>query len=112
MSTKPIDWQFALLRANPFDYVTPPNSKDIVWAGMARLKGQFDQLFFEAQTTPSIQVVLNWGAYGSGKTHAVTYFSLPERFPQVEGNRVANVIVLPIRTPKNPLKPDVDLYKD
>ncbi len=79
---------------------------------MRNLKQQFDQVFFEAKTTTLTQVVLNWGAYGSGKTHASIYYSLPERFPLVQGNQVSNVVVLKIRTPKDPTKPDSILYRD
>lgn len=112
MNTSSLNWRYALLKSNPFAYMTPPSQNEIVWAGMENLKQQFDQVFFEAKTTTSTQVVLNWGAYGSGKTHASIYYSLPERFPSVQGNQVSGVVILRIRTPKDPTKPDLILYKD
>lgn len=112
MNTKPVNWQFALLRANPFSYTTPPSPSETVWAGMRQLKQQFDDLFFEAKSSSSTQVVLNWGAYGSGKTHASNYYSQTERMPLVTGNQVSNVTVLRIRTPKDATKPDLVMYKD
>ena len=71
-----IDWSLALLKNDPFPDVPPRNATETIWAGMSQLKTQFDELLIEAQTTAALQVVLNWGAYGSGKTHAATYFSI------------------------------------
>src|SRR5260221_2607914 len=100
MSTKPINWNYALLASNPFGQITP-STENIVWAGMSNIKRQLDQLFIEAQATSSTQVVLNWGAYGSGKTHAAIYYSSSDRLPKLEGTNIEDLILLRIRTPND-----------
>jgi len=62
-----------LLKDNPFG-VTPFLQTQI-WAGLENLKNQFSQrIEFSLKTSPS-SIILNFGEYGSGKTHAARYFS-------------------------------------
>jgi len=112
ISTHPVNWKLALLRQNPFPNTPPRRPEEAVWAGLSRLKGQFKELFIEALTTSTTQVVLNWGAWGSGKTHAAIYFGTRDRLPQVEGKQVKDAWILYIRTPKDPAQADVILYRD
>lgn len=109
---RPVNWKIALLRQNPFPDTPPRRPEEAVWAGLPRLKGQFEALFIEALTTSTTQVVLNWGAWGSGKTHAAIYFGTPDRLPRVEGKQIKNTWILYIRTPKDPAQADVILYQD
>lgn len=108
----PINWKHALLRENPFLEVPPTKPEDVVWAGMKRLRTQFEELFTEALSSPPTQVVLNWGAYGSGKTHAAKYFGESERFPKIKNEGVGRRFMLYVRTPKDPSKADTILYRD
>lgn len=112
IGTHPMNWKLALLRQNPFPNTPPRRPEEAVWAGLPRLKRQFEELFIEALTTSTTQVVLNWGAWGSGKTHAAIYFGTRDRLPQVEGKQVKDVWILYIRTPKDPAQADLILYRD
>jgi len=108
-----LDWNHVYLKQNPFADTPPRRPEEAVWAGLPRLKGQFESLFAQALATSATQVVLNWGAWGSGKTHAATYFSLKERLsPLVQAPRVRDICPIYIRTPKEPARADQDLYRD
>jgi len=109
---QPADWKWALLKQNPFSEVPPRRPEEAIWAGMPRLRGQFETLFTEALTTSAMQVVLNWGAYGSGKTHAAVYFGTHDRLPKVEGQQVKDAWILYVHTPREPSQADVILYRN
>ncbi len=79
---------------------------------MPRLKNQFNALFVEALSTSATQVVLNWGAYGSGKTHAAIYFSARDHLPRVKGEQVRDVWILYVHTPRDPSQADIILYRE
>ena len=73
---KSIEWRSVGLRLNPFPELTPQTDPgQIVWAGMPKIKTQFEDVFYEALNSRKKQVVLNYGPYGGGKTHAAMYFS-------------------------------------
>lgn len=108
-----LDWNYAYLKHNPFADTPPRKPQEAVWAGLPQLKKQFETLFVQALATPATQVVLNWGAWGSGKTHAAMYFGLKERlWPLVQEPRVKDICIVYIRTPKEPARADIDLYRD
>ncbi len=107
----PINWEFALLKQNPFPTTPPRRPEEAVWAGFAELKKQLDNLFVEALTTSRTQVVLNRGEYGSGKTHAAIYFGRSDRLPSPKGRQVENTWILYIQTPKEPEQADRLLYR-
>ncbi len=106
-----VNWEFALLKQNPFPTTPPRRPEEAVWAGFTELKNQLDSLFVEALTTSRTQVVLNRGEYGSGKTHAAIYFGRPDRLPSPEGRQVEGVWVFYIQTPKEPERADRLLYR-
>ena len=73
------DWRQVCLLDNPFR-TGPPRQRlgEIVWADMVRKKQEIeDAIRFPLQTSPS-NLVLNWGPYGGGKSHAALYFTQPE----------------------------------
>lgn len=107
-----VDWKLVLLKQNPFPEVPPRTPAEAVWAGMPRLKDQFNTLFVEALSASAIQVVLNRGDWGSGKTHAAIYFGTRDHLPNVRGEQVRNVWPLYVRTPKDPSQADMILYRD
>ena len=107
-----VDWQLVLLRQNPFPGVPPRTPAEAVWAGMPRLKDQFNALFVEALSTSATQVVLNRGDWDSGKTHAAIYFGTRDHLPKAKGEQVRNVWRLYVRTPKDPSQADMILYRD
>jgi hypothetical protein len=109
----PNDWGLVFLKQNPFPNTPPRRPEDAVWAGFKGLKEQLDNLFLEALASPRTQVVLGRGEYGSGKTHAAIYTRRADylnSFKQVQ--RVKGVDVYYVRTPKEPEKADMVLYRN
>lgn len=73
------------LKENPFRIGPPLNSSEIVWAGFENLKNQIEaRIKIGIKTTPS-KIILNWGRYGSGKTHAANYFTKTSRISEICG---------------------------
>lgn len=108
-----LDWNRVYLKHNPFSDTPPCQPKDAVWAGFPQLKEQFETLFVQALATSATQVVLNWGAWGSGKTHAAVYFGLSERLLSLaDEQRVKGVCTIYILTPKEPARAGEILYRD
>jgi len=71
------------LKENPFRLTPPLDPKDIVWAGMSEVKEKLEKrIKLSIQTQPS-RIVINWGSYGSGKTHASLYFSKTNRLEEI-----------------------------
>jgi hypothetical protein len=65
------------LNSNPFMDLTPdlqPN-QEIVWGGMSDVKNKIEKVYTDTFRYTQRQVVLNWGPWGGGKTHAAVYFS-------------------------------------
>lgn len=112
LKVRSVDWQLVLLKQNPFPEVPPRTSAEAVWAGMPRLKDQFNALFVEAQSTSATQVILNWGEWGSGKTHAAIYFGTCDRLPTIEDEQVGDVWILYVHTPREPAQADAILYRN
>lgn len=113
ISMYPHDWEFVLLRQNPFPNTPPRRPEDAVWAGFKELKEQLNRLFVEALASPRTQVVLGRGEYGSGKTHAAIYTRREDylnSFKQIQ--RVKGVDVYYVRLPKEPEKADMLLYRN
>lgn len=107
-----VDWKLVLLKQNPFPNTPPRRPEEAVWAGLPWLKAQFEALFTESLTTSMTQVVLNWGAWGSGKTHAAIYFGNRNRLPEIGDRQIKAPWILYIRTPKDPSQADAILYRD
>lgn len=62
------------LTENPFRTVPGVQSDEIIWAGFPDIKAKFEQRIKRAISLRNSGVVLNWGEYGSGKTHAAKFF--------------------------------------
>jgi hypothetical protein len=63
------------LRTNPFRLTPATNPKELVWAGFEDIKNKFERRIERSIRIPNSSLVLNWGEYGSGKTHAARYFN-------------------------------------
>lgn len=63
-----------MLRDNPFRVVPAINAKELIWAGFGGIKEEFEKRIMSSLLIPNSAIVLNWGDYGSGKTHAARYF--------------------------------------
>lgn len=106
------DWNLLFLPEDPFTVVPPMEPSQAKWAGLKKLKGEFDGTFREALTSSRNQLVLNWGPYGAGKTHASVYFKIEQHMPGPIKERVAQIYTLSTRTPKEPGQAAFLLYSD
>lgn len=71
------------LISNPFRLTPPLNPDDIKWAGMVQVKNNLEKRIKMAMKMEPSRIVINWGAYGSGKTHAALYFSKTKRLEEL-----------------------------
>jgi hypothetical protein len=62
------------LKSNPFRLTPAVNPDEIIWAGFPQVKAKFENRIKRSIKIPNSSLVLNWGEYGSGKTHAARYF--------------------------------------
>lgn len=62
------------LRSNPFRLTPAVSPDEIIWAGFHQIKLKFENRIKRAIKIPNSSLVLNWGEYGSGKTHAGRFF--------------------------------------
>jgi len=63
------------LKTNPFRITPDAGSENILWAGFPELREKFENRIKKSIQIPNSSLILNWGDYGSGKTHAAKYFS-------------------------------------
>lgn len=63
------------LTTNPFRLTPSINPDELVWAGFKDVKTKFEKRIERSIRIPNSTLVLNWGEYGSGKTHAARYFN-------------------------------------
>jgi len=78
-----MSYKLLKLEENPFRLTLPLDPQDIVWAGMSEVKEKLEKrIKLSIQTRPS-RIVVNWGSYGSGKTHASLYFSKTTRLKEL-----------------------------
>ena len=62
------------LKQNPFRTTPASNPEEIIWAGFKEVKMKIENRIKRAIQLKNSCLVLNWGEYGSGKTHAAKYF--------------------------------------
>ncbi|MCP4104967.1 MAG: hypothetical protein GY749_05455 [Desulfobacteraceae bacterium] len=72
------------LKGNPFHQM-PLNPEDTVWAGRDELKALIEKRIAIAMQTSPSRLILNWGDYGNGKTHAAAYYSRTRRLDDLSG---------------------------
>ena len=63
------------LKTNPFRLTPATNPVELVWAGFKEVKEKFEKRIERSIRIPNSTLVLNWGEYGSGKTHAARFFN-------------------------------------
>lgn len=78
-----MDYKNYNLNGNPFRLTPPINPNEIVWAGMNDVKEQLEKRVKISMRTSTSRIVINWGDYGSGKTHAATYFTRTNRLSEI-----------------------------
>lgn len=62
-----------LLKDNPFSIT--PSTEDIVWADRSDLFSFIERKIETSISTSPSRIIVNWGEWGSGKTHAMIYFT-------------------------------------
>lgn len=73
------------LRDNPFRMTPAIRADEIVWAGFPELKARFKKRIKRSMRLSNSCLILNWGEWGSGKTHAANYFNLEEVLQELSG---------------------------
>ena len=63
------------LKENPFRATPAALAEELVWAGFHGIEKRLSDRIARSARIPNSSLVLNWGEYGSGKTHAARYFS-------------------------------------
>jgi len=71
------------LTGNPFRLTPPLDPKEIIWAGMQDIKDKLEKRIKISLRTQPSRIIINWGSYGSGKTHAALYFSKTDRLREL-----------------------------
>jgi len=74
------------LKTNPFRLTPATNSIEIVWAGFEEIKEKIANRIKRSVKLPNSSLVLNWGEYGSGKTHSARYFSKENVLEELSGD--------------------------
>lgn len=73
------------LRDNPFRMTPAIRADEIVWAGFPELKARLKKRIKRSMKLSNSCLILNWGEWGSGKTHAANYFNLEEVLQELSG---------------------------
>ena len=63
------------LKTNPFRITPAINAEELIWAGFPEVKEKLKNRIKRSIQIPNSSLILNWGEYGSGKTHASRYFN-------------------------------------
>jgi len=96
------------LRTNPFRNTPAVSAEEIVWAGFPELKQKFERRIQRSIRIPNSTLVLNWGEYGSGKTHAARFFNKSSELERIAGDaKIPYSMVMPLPKGKDPVQ---DIY--
>ncbi|AZJ35805.1 hypothetical protein D6T69_09860 [Tenacibaculum singaporense] len=80
-------------------------SEEIIWAGFEKIKERISNRIKRSIRLPNSSLVLNWGEYGSGKTHSARYFSKESILNELKGvNTRPYPIVISLPKGKEPVK--------
>ena len=88
------------LRDNPFSIT--PSMREIVWADRVEIRERLEGIIETSLSTSPSRIIINWGDWGSGKTHAMLYFSseLFKRMIEKKLNAKVDFISCPIHLPR------------
>jgi len=95
------------LKVNPFRSTPAIEEGEIIWAGFKELKNKIEGRLKRSLKIPNSSIVLNWGEYGSGKTHAARYFSKQKVLSDISkeiGSSVPFSLVFSLPKGKEPVK--------
>jgi hypothetical protein len=96
------------LKTNPFRLTPAINSDELIWAGFPEVKGKIENRIKRSIQIPNSSLILNWGEYGSGKTHAARYFNKKSVLQELAGTGQLP-FSLDISFPKSK-QPVLDIY--
>ncbi len=96
------------LKENPFRTGPSINPDDLIWAGFDALKSKIEtRIKFSMKTSPS-RIVLNWGRYGSGKTHSANFYTKTDRINELcrenSSKPIRSIKINLPRTSKDPVQ--------
>lgn len=89
------------LKTNPFRLTPSTDVNELVWAGFPEIKNRIEQRIRRSIQIPNTSLILNWGEYGSGKTHAAKYFSKEKVLKDLAGDNFAIPYAITICFPKS-----------
>jgi hypothetical protein len=90
---------------NPFRISPSNNSNELIWIGMDVLKEKLNQRIQTSISTTPSRIVINWGRYGSGKTHAANYYTKTNFIKETfAGKLTKNIKVNLPRSTKDPVQ--------
>ena len=108
---KKIDWNLMNLKTNPFITIPQKESKNLIWAGLKKIKKELDSLIINSLTSTETNVVLNMSRWGGGKTHTSYYYSNHDHFPEVDFEYTPPFNLL-IITPSEGTNAAYEFYKE
>lgn len=94
------------LNCNPFRMTPATNPEDLIWAGFPIIKARFESRIKRSIKLSNGSLILNWGEYGSGKTHAARYFSktsVLQNLADELGYSIPYPLVMPLPKSKEPV---------
>lgn len=90
------------LKDNPFSTTAPNIERPIVWAARESLKRKLVETIEAMLITSPSRIVINWGEWGAGKTHAMKYFSRGQNLEEVAKRlKVRTGFSIPIFCPRS-----------
>ncbi|MCF8427834.1 MAG: ATP-binding protein [Bacteroidia bacterium] len=95
------------LKSNPFRHTPAISSTEIIWAGFPLIKEKFHNRIKRAIKVPNSSLILNWGEYGSGKTHAARYFGKKTVLAEISeeaGGKIPYFIFVTLPKGKSPIE--------
>lgn len=94
---------FKLLN-NPFRISPSNNPDELIWVGMEKLKDKLNKRIQTSIITSPSRIVINWGRYGSGKTHAANYYTKTKFIEETFKKKTKNIKVNLPRSTKDPVQ--------
>ncbi|MEQ8470610.1 MAG: hypothetical protein RIC35_05470 [Marinoscillum sp.] len=94
------------LETNPFRITPATSPNELIWAGFTEIREKFELRIKRSIKIQNSSLILNWGEYGSGKTHAARYFnkaSVLEEIAKDVNSEIPYSIVLPLPKGKEPV---------
>lgn len=89
------------LKTNPFRITPATDSNELIWAGFPKVKERIEKRIQRSIYIPNTSLILNWGEYGSGKTHAAKFFCKHDVLTELAGKSLSTPFSLTISFPKS-----------